>query len=282
MCTARAATISIFVNAGNTTAGTAAGDDIVDGGSETVGGKDTLIVSNVTASSSGNALDPGDFGDPATTTSGNPSATPVTFTMTPDSANTVIPTDGVDLPDDIRIAMTQTVGGAAVGTIVADEIEDVQFNLGSGGDTVNISGDFSNTSLEPNTITINGGVGNDTVNAGGLTSAHDIVFYGNGGDDTFTSGAGDDTFVGGTGTDKVVFTAAFDPADLSFSGNTLTYGGDTVSGTEVLEFSDGTLLIVDQPGGADYDGAYGTIAAALAAANAITGPGHDLRDGRNL
>jgi len=53
-----------------------------------------------------------------------------------------------------------------------------------GGDTINIVGDFSGTSLRPNTITIDGDAGDDTVDISSLGSAHRIVFRSNGGNDT--------------------------------------------------------------------------------------------------
>ena len=53
-----------------------------------------------------------------------------------------------------------------------------------GGDTINIVGDFSGTSLRPNTITIDGEAGDDTIDISSLGSAHRIVFRSNGGNDT--------------------------------------------------------------------------------------------------
>ncbi len=57
-------------------------------------------------------------------------------------------------------------GGGLPGSIVA------------GGDTINIFGDFTTTSLNFNTIHVTGGVGDDTVDISGLTSDHRIVFDG--------------------------------------------------------------------------------------------------------
>ena len=52
------------------------------------------------------------------------------------------------------------------------------------GDTFNVIGDFSATSLRLNTITIDGDAGDDTIDISALTSAHRIVFRSNGGNDT--------------------------------------------------------------------------------------------------
>ncbi len=61
---------------------------------------------------------------------------------------------------------------------------DVDANGGAAvGDTILVSGDFTNTSLALNTITINGTTGDDTVDITGLSSAHRIVFRTNGGQD---------------------------------------------------------------------------------------------------
>src|SRR5690606_27571931 len=46
-----------------------------------------------------------------------------------------------------------------------------------------ISGDFSETSLNFNTITIDGETGNDMIDISSLGSAHRIVFRSNGGND---------------------------------------------------------------------------------------------------
>jgi hypothetical protein len=53
-----------------------------------------------------------------------------------------------------------------------------------GGDTVQVIGNFNTTSLNFNTITINGSDANDTVDITQLGSAHRIVFDTNGGQDT--------------------------------------------------------------------------------------------------
>ena len=51
------------------------------------------------------------------------------------------------------------------------------------GDTVQVVGDFNQTSLNFNTIRVNGTNASDTVDITGLQSEHRIVFTGNGGTD---------------------------------------------------------------------------------------------------
>ena len=72
------------------------------------------------------------------------------------------------------------------GTVITelDNVEEILINTGDGTDSVTTQGNFAPTSLSFNTITINGGAGDDTVDISGLQSAHRIVFRSNGGNDT--------------------------------------------------------------------------------------------------
>ncbi len=78
----------------------------------------------------------------------------------------------LDNIEEIRINTLQVTspGGAGGGT--------------SGGDQIQVVGDFTGTSLNFSTITIDGSAGDDTVDISGLASAHRIVFRSNGGNDT--------------------------------------------------------------------------------------------------
>ncbi|RYZ15249.1 MAG: heme peroxidase [Alphaproteobacteria bacterium] len=87
-----------------------------------------------------------------------------------------------------------TRNGSNNASVIAElrEIEEIRINGvdpgASGGvasgDTFQVIGDFSTTSLRPNTITINGSSADDLVDITGLTSEHRIVFTSNGGEDT--------------------------------------------------------------------------------------------------
>lgn len=86
-----------------------------------------------------------------------------------------------------------TRGGTTSAFIIAElrEIEEIRINSaepsgngGAGGDTFQVIGDFSGTSLRLNTITIDGEAGDDTIDISALSSAHRIVFRSNGGNDT--------------------------------------------------------------------------------------------------
>ncbi len=79
-----------------------------------------------------------------------------------------------------------TRNGTADANVIAelDNIEEIIINTGPGNDQVFAIGNFNPTSLNFNTITIDGSEGNDTVNISDLSSAHRILFRSAGGQDT--------------------------------------------------------------------------------------------------
>ena len=88
-----------------------------------------------------------------------------------------------------------TRNGTNAASIIAElrEIEEIRIygldpaggtTTVGGGDSIQVIGNFANTSLRPNTITIDGRAGDDTIDISALTSAHRIVFKSNGGNDT--------------------------------------------------------------------------------------------------
>ncbi|MBR1187294.1 peroxidase family protein [Bradyrhizobium sp. AUGA SZCCT0160] len=87
-----------------------------------------------------------------------------------------------------------TRDGTGFANVIAElsEIEEIRINSveptgaggAAGGDTFNVVGNFSGTSLRLNTITIDGATGDDVIDISALTSAHRIVFKSNGGNDT--------------------------------------------------------------------------------------------------
>ncbi|MCO6407390.1 beta strand repeat-containing protein, partial [Hoeflea alexandrii] len=128
------------------------------------------------------------------------------------------------------------------GSVRMDEIEDIVLNLGSGGDFVNITTPLGTTALNVNTITVNGGVGNDTVDASGITSGHRVVFNGGDGNDTFTSGGGDDEFSGGAGDDVFVTGDGNDSFDGGAGNDRVVLSGNEAEYTRVVN-GDGTVTI---------------------------------------
>lgn len=104
---------------------------------------------------------------------------------------------GIGYTGTAEIVITRSVGAGAA-TIIAEltEIEEIVINGAPAsppggpvnttiaGDTIQVFGDFTQTSLNLNTITIDGTSGNDTIDISALSSAHRIVFRSNGGNDT--------------------------------------------------------------------------------------------------
>ena len=161
------------------------GDDIVFAG----GGDDTILWNaNSAAAASNNNSDGRDFVDGG-------AGTDDTFVVNGNTANNVAETyriysraaanaAGLTVRNpDTEIVITR--GGTTNAAIIAelDNIEEIIVNTDNGNDTVQVIGDFAPTSLAVNTITINGGAGDDTVDISALQSAHRIVFRSNGGND---------------------------------------------------------------------------------------------------
>ena len=169
--------------------------------------------------------------------------------------------------------------------------------LGSSGNDHFVGNDGNDTIIgNHGNDELHGGAGNDVIDGG---SGADLI-YGDAGNDTLSGGneadlldggadndtlrggGGDDTITGGSGTDTAVYTGNFSDFTMSFSGNNVQvkdnvsaggdHGTDTVTGVEKFTFDNTTVLIVDGPGGTtNYDGAFATIADALAAAGGISG-----------
>ncbi|GAB2174763.1 VCBS domain-containing protein [Dongia sp. agr-C8] len=231
------------------------------GGNDTLhgnGGDDTLTYK---VGGGNDIVDGGADTDTLVVTNGG--AAPTTFDVTASGA------------DPVHIAIT---GGK---TVDASNVEELTFNLGSGGDSVNV-GNLNGTSVLPSTITVNGGDGADTVNADAVSAGNPVgvVFSGGKGDDIFTSGAGDDTFTGGADHDVAVYSGTLASLSFQFNGTgptqTLTVtstagdGADTLSGVERIDVGATHVLIVGA-------GGYATIQAAIDAAAAgdtiLVGPG---------
>src|SRR5690606_10269147 len=90
--------------------------------------------------------------------------------------------------DEVEILVTRHTGGGSADAddIIAEltDIEEIVINPGGGTNNILFFGDFSLTSLRPNTVTVIGGSGDDTVDLTSLLSAHRVVFKTGGGNDT--------------------------------------------------------------------------------------------------
>ncbi|WP_457585094.1 peroxidase family protein [Ensifer canadensis] len=157
---------SDYIDAGDgndtiTQAGGAGGRDIVNGG----GGVDTYQL--------------------------NGSAAPENFVVYARAA-ALAALPGLILNGNTEIVITRN--GAVIAEL--DNIEEIRVNTlqvtspggagggNNGGDTIQVIGDFTGTSLNFSTITIDGTAGDDVIDITGLQSAHRIVFRSNGGNDT--------------------------------------------------------------------------------------------------
>lgn len=177
-------------NGGNDTIIGGLGNDNINGGT----GDDTIIW-NANSSGSTDGRDivnggaEGGLGDTFVINGNSSSETYGIYTR---AAWDALPGNNLSsLRTDTEIVVTRRVGTTT--SVIAElvDIEEIRINGGEpttsgslGGDTIIIDGDFSGTSLRPNTITIDGNAGDDTVDISALSSAHRIVFRSNGGNDT--------------------------------------------------------------------------------------------------
>ena len=109
---------------------------------------------------------------------------------------------------------------------------------------LNISGDFSGTDLANATITFNGGLEGDELDAFGLISAHDIVAFGEGGSDFLRGGAGNDSLDGGSGSDTLIGNGGDDFLDGGAGLDTVGFTGNVADYTVTLQL-DGSLQVTD-------------------------------------
>ncbi len=124
------------------------------------------------------------------------------------SANIVVELDNIE---EITVnTLNTTINSAIPNGVLESGV--------NGGDTINVFGDFTQTSLDYNTITINGTGATDTVNISDLTSAHRIVFNGNGGfDNVIGTLRPQDVFDGvGNASNAIVADHVFRPMPTGF------------------------------------------------------------------
>lgn len=164
------------------------GSDVgVDGGdnANTGPGDDDTFIWNVGDGSDAiNGGFEGDGGDLVVINGNNENETYRIYTV--DEAIARIAYEDGDVGGDFEaeIVITRQVGnGDEVVISAMTDIEEILINAGGGSNSVQMFGDFSLTSLRPNTITVVGSSGNDTVDISSLLSAHRIVFRTGGGND---------------------------------------------------------------------------------------------------
>ena len=155
-----------------------------------------------------------------------------------------------------------------------DNIEEITINTGGGADTVTPIGNYNPTSLAFNTITVNGGLGSDTVDVSQLTSDHRVVLNSGGGTDAIVGARSqdvvnhDDTLTGTALADTLDAGAGSDIVD-ALGGNDIVTGG---AGHDIVIGGAGTDTAV-------YSGPVGDYSFSLSGSNLVvssTADGTDL------
>ena len=173
--------------------------------------------------------------------------------------------NGTDLAETFDIYTAAAYGGTIQpgteivitrnGTVIAElrEIEEIVINTNLGGfgrdnDRVNLRGDFTGTNLRLNTITVNGGAGDDTVDISELASGHRIVFRGAGGNDhVIGTLRPQDVIEVPAGTDP----AAYQATDNGDGTVTLSDGSHSVTFTGTLDALPSLAPPMETGGGPD-------------------------------
>lgn len=173
------------------------------------------------------------------------------------SHNAAVSANLVAASDNAEIVVTRTSNFGLTTNVIAElsEVEEIRINTtpvtttpvpgSANGDTVQVIGDFTGTSLNFNTITIDGSGGDDTVDISALQSAHRIVFHANGGHDTLVGTLrAQDVIDLGPG-----LTAADYTTSHADGMTTMTHGSDAITFAGTPQFGDGTAGGPDQGGG---------------------------------
>ncbi|MBY4893885.1 hypothetical protein KUL25_14040 [Rhodobacteraceae bacterium N5(2021)] len=104
-----------------------------------------------------------------------------------------------------EIIITRTVDGVETAIMEVRGIEEVTLNGVTGTETISAIGDFSQTSLAPDTIYVNGTAGEEIIDFAGFLSSQRLVVDAGAGDDIITGGAGDDILMAGDGDDELTW-----------------------------------------------------------------------------
>lgn len=241
----------IFGMGGNDTINGGAGNDIIYAGA----GNDTITQTGGTG-----GRDFVDGGAGVDTFQLNGVAGPETFIIYTRAAATAA-IAGLVLAASTEIVIARN------GFVIAelDNIEEIRVNTlqvtspggsgggSNGGDSIQVIGDFNATSLDFNTITIDGSAADDVVDINSLLSAHRIVFRSNG---------GNDMIIGALRAQDVIEL----PEGMTQEGSTLTStnGLTTISSADhsvtfasnvapIIRLANGEAFVSDQEQGSDND-----------------------------
>jgi len=190
---------------------------------------------------------------------------------------------GGDGNDDIagNAGADQLYGGAGDDVIRADG-DDTVVDGGEGSDRVIVQGDgdFAIDMAASSVERVDGGAGNDAVDASGMTDG--VRQYGNAGDDVLTGGSGDDIQRGGDG-DDVISGGDGNDDIAGNAGADQLYGG---AGDDVIR-ADGDDTVVDGGEGSDRvivqgDGDFAIDMAASSVERVDGGKGSDAIDASGM
>lgn len=235
------------------------GNDILEGrgGNDTVNGGagDDLIAVNFATGAGGRDIINGGADEDTLLVTGVAGAE--TFRIYTRDAALAAGMTGLAAGTEIVVTRNGTNNAAIIAEL--DNIEEIIINGTdatpptdgvAGGDTILVFGDFSTTSLNLNTITVNGTSGDDTIDISALTSAHRIVFRGEGGNDTIVGTLRPQDVIELPGIGDPVVTANSDGmVTVSRGGSSVTFdgssgmpgiGGGTTSDDDV---ADGTFTL---------------------------------------
>jgi|GEM_PF-3540277 len=213
-----------------------AGDDVIDGGE----GRDTIR---------------GDAGDDTIDGGGDRD------NLRGGAGDDVI--DGGDGNDTIRgdAGADELRGGAGNDRIFADG-DDTVVDGGTGNDRVTVqgNGDFSIDMNASSVERVDGGGGNDTLDATGMTGR--VRQYGNGGDDTLIGGDGRNDQRGGAGNDTIIGGDSRDSIRGDAGNDTIDGGGDRDNirggaGDDIIDGGDGHDTIYGNAGADQLRGGAG-------------------------
>ncbi|WP_280801522.1 calcium-binding protein, partial [Anabaenopsis tanganyikae] len=167
--------------------------------------------------------------------------------------------------DTVQFAAVTIAGGANTDTIQltndAQDLADAAFANKTSVEILTTANGNNNITLAANAQTagirtVNGGNGDDTINASTYGSSNHIYIDGGDGNDSITGGDGNDTLIGGNGVDTLtggagVNTFAFDGITTTANRNIIT-DFTTGSGGDILRF-DSTTFQVTVSGTADIN-----------------------------
>lgn len=221
---------TLFGGAGNDTLNGQDGVDVLEGGlgnDQVFGGAgdDTIVWSAGILGDGRDRIDGGANDGEGDTFIVNGNATAEVFRVYSAAAAAAAGITGLNANTEIVITRNGTNTASVIAEL--DNIEEIIINTGPGADTVIPIGNFNPTSLNFNTIKVNGSEGDDTVDITTLDSAHRILFRTNGGNDTIVGTLRPQDVIelpeGASLSDYTVTTDANGVSTLTGNGKTITF-----------------------------------------------------------